>query len=88
MTDPTTTIMATFDGTAFVPDGPLIELVPGQRVLLTFGVPLKPPAPWPEPRRPDESFIEFIDRIAVDDPDAPTDLAAQHDHDLYGTPKR
>jgi predicted DNA-binding antitoxin AbrB/MazE fold protein len=29
-----------------------------------------------------------IARRYPDDPDSPTDLAAQHDHYLYGTPKR
>lgn len=86
--NPTTTITATFDGRAFVPDGPIVELVSGQRVQLTFEVPLRPAAPRPPGQLEGESFVEFIDRIAVDDPDTPTDLAAQHDHYLYRTPKR
>ncbi len=88
MSSPTTSVSATYNGTAFVLDHSLVELVPGQRVRVTFEVPLKPPAPWPQPQGDDESFDQFIDRIAVDDPSLPTDLAAQHDHYLYGTPKR
>ena len=32
-------------------------------------------------------FAEFLD-LARDLPDAPADLSVQHDHYLYGTPKR
>ena len=32
-------------------------------------------------------YADLLD-LAADLPDAPPDLAAQHDHYLYGTPKR
>ena len=32
--------------------------------------------------------FEWLKELAADIPDAPDDLASQHDHYLYGTPKR
>lgn len=40
------------------------------------------------PQPGEETLADLIDRIAVDVPDWPADGAAQHDHYLYGTPKR
>ncbi len=37
--------------------------------------------------RPLERLARLLDQMPSD-PDAPTDGAAQHDHYLYGTPKR
>jgi len=37
--------------------------------------------------RPLMRLVEIAQRYPVN-PDAPMDLAAQHDHYLYGTPKR
>jgi hypothetical protein len=34
-----------------------------------------------------ERFAELLD-LAADLPDAPSDLSEQHDHYLYGSPKR
>jgi hypothetical protein len=38
--------------------------------------------------RTEESFLDWAIRNPIDDPSLPTDLAHQHDHYLYGTPKR
>ena len=72
----TTRITAHFDGKVIVPDEP-VELPVGQPLQLR--VELASPAP---PR-----FAEFLG-LAADLPDAPADLAAQHDHYLYGSPKQ
>ncbi len=73
----TQTITAHFDGRDIVPDEP-VQLRPGQplRVQLEL-VPEASPAP----------FSELLS-LAADLPDAPTDLSEQHDHYLYGSPKR
>jgi hypothetical protein len=68
-------ISAQFDGRVIVPDEP---------VQLPVGRPLRVSVEMVEaaPR-----FAELLD-FASDLPDAPADLSAQHDHYLYGTPKR
>jgi len=70
------TISAHFDGKVIVPDEP---------VDLPVGKPLRVQLEVDEPS--DARFAELLS-FAADLPDAPTDLAAQHNHDLYGTPKR
>lgn len=72
----TTTILAHFDGKVLVPDEP-VELPVGQPLRLHME-----PANGNPPR-----FNDLL-RFAADLPNAPTDMAAEHDHYLYGTPKR
>lgn len=72
----TRTITARFDGKVFVPDEPL-QFPVGQSI--QFQVEL-PDSPTPR-------FSELL-TLEADLPDAPSDLAAQVDHYLYGTPKR
>jgi hypothetical protein len=69
-------LTAHFDGQNIVPDEP-VQLPIGQR--LRVHVELVGPLP---PR-----FAGLL-HFASDLPDAPQDLSAQHDHYLYGTPKR
>jgi hypothetical protein len=69
-------LTAHFDGKVIVPDEP-VQLPVGQR--LRVHLELAEPNP---PR-----FVDFL-RFEADLPDAPPDLAAQHDHYLYGSPKR
>ena len=72
----TTTITAHFDGQFIVPDQP-VDLPIGQSLRVSV-----------------ETTETIVDRfaelreLAVDLPDIPNDLAAQHDHYLYGTPKK
>lgn len=70
------TISAHFDVKVIVPDEP-VELPVGQRLRVQLQV----------EDRSRARFAELLD-FAADLPDAPTDLASQHDHYLYGTPKR
>lgn len=72
----TRTIRAHFDGKFIVPDEP---------VELPVGEPLRLQLEWTEPAAP--RFADLL-QFAADLPDAPSDLAAQHDHYLYGSPKR
>jgi hypothetical protein len=71
----TQSISAHFDGQFIVPDEP-VQLPVGQP--LRVHVEVVDAAP---------RFAELLD-LARDLPDAPADLSAQHDHYLYGTPKR
>ena len=72
----TKTITAHFDGAVLVPDEP-VQLPIGQP--LRISVELEDSAAT--------RFADLFD-FSVDMPDAPPDLAAQHDHYLYGSPKR
>lgn len=72
----TQTIAAHFDGRVLVPDGP-VDLPTGQKLRVRIEL-----ANDAEPR-----FAEFL-TFAADLPDAPPDLAAQHDHYLYGAAKK
>lgn len=69
-------IHAEYNGSVIVPDEPL-ALLPGQRLRLEIET-----IEADEPR-----FAELLE-LDADISDAPSDLASQHDHYLYGTPKR
>jgi predicted DNA-binding antitoxin AbrB/MazE fold protein len=71
-------VIVRFDNGVLVPERPL-DLVEGTR----FEVQV----PSTEEQRPLIALLEAIDEHPSD-PEAPTDLAEQHDHYLYGTPKR
>lgn len=72
----TQTNRAHFDGKVIVPDEP-VQLPVGEplRIHLERTTPSAPP------------FADLLHFVA-DLPDAPSDLSAQHDHYLYGSPKR
>ncbi|HEX7378691.1 MAG TPA: hypothetical protein VF278_16340 [Pirellulales bacterium] len=77
-----TTFRAHFDGQALIPDGP-VDLPIGC-VLEVRASPLTAADPRDFPlRRLADVLSQF-----PDNPDSPADGAAQHDHYLYGTPKR
>ena len=69
-------IKAHFDGKVIVPDEP---------VELPIGEPLRLQIELGRIGRP--QFEELLS-FGVDCPDLPSDLSKQHDHYLYGTPKR
>jgi hypothetical protein len=70
-----------FDGKVFVPDEP-VDLPRGQEVLLHI-YPNESQGPAPT-----EHFLEWVVKNLVAKTDLPNDGAEQHDHYLYGTPKR
>jgi len=72
----TETITAHFDGRVLVPDE-AVELPVGQSLRLHIELTSSVP-----PR-----FAGLLE-LEADLPDAPPDLAAQHDHYLSGSPKR
>jgi hypothetical protein len=72
------TVHAHFDGTVIVPDEPL-DLRPNQALVVRI-----------EALEDDkeESALAWIAANAVESEALPTDLADQHDHYLYGRPKK
>jgi hypothetical protein len=76
------TLKARYDGRVLIPEGP---------VDLPVGVPLEiavNPAPAEGSGQSTLARLAAIAREFPENPDLPEDLAAQHDHYLYGTPKR
>ncbi len=69
-------IAAHFDGKVIVPDEP-VQLPVGEPLRLRVEVAKSLPGRYAD-------LLQF----ATDLPGAPSDLAAQHDHYLYGTPKQ
>ncbi len=76
------TIKAKFDGKVFVPEEP-IDLPVGQELEIS----IISPAPNPAPLTTLAKLAEIAQQFP-ENPDWPPDGAAQHDHYLYGTPKR
>ncbi len=76
------TVKARFDGRVFIPEEP-VDLPAGCELQISISsVPPKPSG---------QTTLAHLAAIAGEfpvNPDLPTDLAAQHDHYLYGTPKR
>jgi hypothetical protein len=72
------TVSAHFDGKVIVPDEPL-DLPPNQALRVHIE-PLEGEA--------EESALAWIAANAVENDTLPTDLADQHDHYLYGCPKK
>jgi hypothetical protein len=70
------TITAHFDGRAFVPESP-VDLPVGTTVEVNIDVVTQ-----------EESPHKWMLELGADLPDSPGDLAHQHDHYLYGTPKK
>ncbi|HXG11122.1 MAG TPA: hypothetical protein VNK04_15285 [Gemmataceae bacterium] len=77
-----TTVKARFDGRVFIPEQP-VKLPAGSIVEIPLP-PTEPPAEEPTPLMVLARLLEQF----PSDPDWPEDAAAQHDHYLYGTPKR
>ena len=85
-----TTLKVRFDGRVLIPETPLD--LPQNQIL---EIHLEDAAPDANGKTQQDSArkstleaLVEISRDFPDDPDTPTDLAAQHDHYLYGTPKR
>lgn len=72
-------VKAHFDGKVIVPDEPL-DLPKGQ--VITVHIALQPK------EGTTASVFDWILANPVDDESLPTDLSYQHDHYLYGTPKK
>jgi hypothetical protein len=73
-------IHAHFDGKVIVPHDP-VDLTPGQDLIVRI-------EPAHSDRAQQESALNWLAENAVDSPEIPVDLAEQHDHYLYGSPKR
>ena len=71
------TVTAVFDGEVLRPDTPL-DLEPNARYVLTI---------QPAPSRTVLNIWDTLERLAGT-VDAPPDWSSEHDHYLYGSPKR
>lgn len=77
-------LKAHFDGKVIVPDEP-VDLPRNEPLVVHVEVP-RPKRP-PKKRR-GMSALKWLAENAVKDDSLPPDLAYQHDHYLYGTPKK
>jgi hypothetical protein len=80
-----TTLTAHFDGKVLIPDEPVN--LPVDCALEVQVQPLKKRVEPSGDDRPLMKLVKLLEELP-DNPDAPTDGAAQHDHYLYGLPKR
>jgi len=80
----TRTIKAHFDGKVFVPDEP-VNVPTGQAV--TVAVPHTSDSDRASEQGTLAELADWAETLPPL-PDSPGDAAAQHDHYLYGTPKR
>ena len=80
-------VSAHFDGTVIVPNEP-VELPVGTPLILHVEVQQPSADAAPTPGNAATGRFAGLLELAADLPDAPPDLAAQHDHYLYGSPKR
>ncbi len=85
-----TTLKVRFDGRVLIPETPLdlpqnqvFEIHVEDAAPASNGTAQQAPA-----RNSTLAALVEISRNYPDDPNTPPDLAAQHDHYLYGTPKR
>ena len=79
------TVQAVYENGVFRPTSP-VELPESCQVEITFCSPDAVPAAEPSNRRPLSRLAE-IANDSPENPALPYDLAAQHDHYLYGLPK-
>jgi hypothetical protein len=77
----TTSMRVKFDGKVLVPEGP-VDLPVGPSLEVRIAEP-----PSPETSAPLALLAELAENLPPRN-GPPTDRAAQHDHYLYGTPKR
>jgi hypothetical protein len=76
-----TTVKAHFDGRVFIPEQP-VDLLVGQAV----EIPIPPPAKASRPTC--LGGLAAVLEALPSNPDWPADGATQHDHYLYGSPKK
>jgi hypothetical protein len=72
---------AKFDGKVLIPNEP-VNLPRNQELFVRIET------AEGKPTGDQQSFLEWVEKNAVDDPSLPTDLSANLHHYLYGVPKR
>lgn len=92
-----TTLKVRFDGRVLIPEHPVdlpqgrvleIHIADDELVSTEIAPTANGTAPdVPAPKSTLAAIADWAEQLP-DDPDSPTDLAAQHDHYLYGMPKR
>lgn len=80
-------IKAHFDGKVFVPDEP-VNLPSGQPVTMQV-TPTPAASPIPDGPAPGQHTLDWIaENLVITNSGLPSDASVQHDHYLYGTPRR
>ncbi len=74
-------LKAHYDGKVIIPDEP-VDLPTGEPLIITVKRTRKPK------KSKGKSVLQWMADNAVGDDGLPPDLAHEHDHYLYGTPKR
>jgi hypothetical protein len=72
-------LKAHYDGKVIIPDEP-VNLPKDEALVVHIEV--------AGDGKKGRSVLEWMDQLEVDDASLPADLAHQHDHYLYGTPKK
>jgi len=79
-------IKAHFDGKVFIPDEP-VDLPENCEVTVHAALP-DAPIEIPSGMTALDAMDWLAENVAIADDDLPADYAHQHDHYLYGTPKK
>lgn len=79
-------VKAHFDGKVIVPDEPL-KLPKGKPLRVHVEI-LRPTPKKPKNAKKKQSLLDWVVKHRVTDDSLPVDLSYQHDHYLYGTPKK
>ncbi len=74
-----------YDGEVFRPEDP-VDLEPNTRYIISIGEVPASQEPVSPDKQPNDVW-QLLERLAGTI-DGPTDWSAEHDHYLYGTPKR
>jgi hypothetical protein len=82
-----TVLKAHFDGKVLIPDEPVNLPVDCALEVSVQPAPMKKQVATPQDEKPLMKLIKALEELPAN-PDWPSDGAAQHDHYLYGLPKR
>ena len=83
----TTRLRVKFDGKVLIPEDP-VDLPVGETIeVMVQPTGAEQQVPQPASRTPLQKLADLAAKYPPD-PNSPGDAAAQHDHYLYGTPKR
>jgi hypothetical protein len=80
-------IKVRFDGKTFVPERIVADVPQGAEAVVHYE-PTTAVAPPSVPDTEPISALEWAANNVIDDANLPADLSYQHDHYLYGTPKK
>jgi len=79
-------IHAVFDGKIFIPEE-RVDLEPNTRYEIIIGEKVSQTSPTPAPLQPSPTVWDLLEELEGTI-EGPEDWSVEHDHYLYGTPKR